>query len=120
MFFKTQKAPISRDRVILFDEDAKTCEILPVEAETDEIVRASTRVFPKADLEQRISRQGKVFVFRAPSRIIQKTEHLARVERNIIIRQIAQYDRPITPGPDWFKWGLMFGFVLVAIIAAAT
>ncbi|MCM3593648.1 hypothetical protein M4D58_23790 [Brevibacillus borstelensis] len=119
---KTQKPTAqTRDRVIVFDEDNKTCEILPVESVDEEVVRTADKTIPRADLELRLSKNGRVFVLNAPSRIVELTQHLARVERNTIIRQIAQYKRPFEEESkmDWQKIALLAALVIVAIVAAA-
>jgi hypothetical protein len=110
-----------RDRVIIFDEDNKTCEILPVDSADEEVVRAGDKTIPRADLELRLSKQGRVFVLNAPAKIVELTQHLARVERNTIIRQIAQYNKPTDDlRTDWQKVALLAALVIVSIVAAAT
>jgi len=105
------------DRIIIFDTEKQTVEMCEVDAENEETVRAGNKVFPKPDLSLSLSRQGRVFVLQAPTRIIEATEHLARVERNTIIRQIAQYQKPIDEKKmDFTKIGLFAALVLVAII----
>lgn len=121
VFGRKQQTQTMRDRIIVFNEDAKTCEIHPVYTETEEVVSGGPYTIPKADLDLRLSKHGKVFVLRAPTRIVELTEHLARVERNTIIRQIAQYDRPMEDTrTDWMKIFLVAALVLVAAIAAAS
>lgn len=110
-----------RDRVIIFDKDQATCEILPVEAMNEEVIRTADRTIPRSDLTLTLSKQGRVFVLNAPSKYVELTQHLARVERNTIIRQIAQYKKPIDEiRTDWMKIALLAAVVLVAIVAAAT
>ncbi len=109
------------DRIVIFDSEKQTVEIAEVDSENEEIVRAGNKVFPKPDLSLSLSKQGRVFVFQAPTRIIEATEHLARVERNTIIRQIAQYQKPIEEHkPDLAKMGLFIALVLVSIIGIVT
>ncbi|MED2258282.1 hypothetical protein ABEO98_21630 [Brevibacillus parabrevis] len=121
-FLKTEEKPTQlQDRVIIFDEDQKTCEILKVEAMNEEVVRTADRTIPRADLSLTLSKQGRVFVLNGSTKYIEHTEHLARVEKNTIIRQIAQYNKPMTDlKTDWTKLALLGALVLVSIIAAAT
>ncbi len=118
---KNNNQPIIRDRLIIFDEDNKTCEILAVEEENEEIVRAGNKTVPKADLTLTLSKQGRVYVLRAPQKIVQLTEHLRRVEMNTIVRQITQYKKPDESEKriDWLKIGMLIGLIIVAIVAAA-
>lgn len=113
---------VHTDRVIVFDHDQKTCQILKVEEVTEEVVKTLAKTFPRPDLELTISEEGRVWFFRAPSEIIACTEHLAQVEKNTIIRQIAQYKKPIEElgKTDWTKMFLIGGIILMGIVAAAT
>lgn len=119
---QNQQHPAVRDRVILFDKDKRTAEVLAVEAMNEERVMAGEKSIPLADLELFLSSKGRVFVMRAPTTYIEATENLARVEKNTIIRQIAQYKKPPEEKPGGLNWQtllLIGGLILVAIIAAA-
>lgn len=117
---KTQGTAL-RDRLIVFDDDQKTCEILPVVEMNEEVIRTEDRTVPRADLTLTLSKQGRVFVLNAPKEYVETTQHLARVEKNTIIRQIAQYKKPIDEfKTDWQKIALLGALVIVAIVAAAT
>jgi len=124
MFFNKSQAASDnrlRDRLIIFDSKQQTCEIIPVEAVNEEVVRTEDRTIPRADVTLKLSKQGRVFVLHAPSEYIEHTQHLAKVERNAIIRQIAQYKKPLEETKtDWVKYGLLAALALVSIIAAAT
>jgi len=113
---------VNTDRVIVFDQDQKTVQILQATETTEEVVRTVGKTFPREDLELAISDEGRVWFFRAPAEIIAATEHLAAVERNTIIRQIAQYKKPLDEmqKPDMTKFILIGALVLVSIVAAAT
>lgn len=116
-----QNAAQLRDRLIVFDQDQKVCEITPVDEVNEEVVRAGNRTIPRADLYLCLSKQGRVFVLNAPAKYVELTEHLARVEKNTIIRQIAQYKKPIDDfKTDWQKIALLGALVVVSIVAAAT
>lgn len=118
-FAAKQTQPAIKDRVIVFDDDAKMCEILPVDEANEEVIKAGNKVLPRADITPFLSKQGRVYVFRAPGHIVQLTEHLARVEKNTIIRQIAQYTKPYDETKlDWQKIALLAGLIIVAIVAA--
>lgn len=116
---KSKQQPAVKDRLICFDNDQKTVEILTVESQDDEVVRAGNKTFARADLELTLSKQGRVFVFRAPTRIIQACENLARVEKNVIIRQIAQYRSPVEEqrGFDFKTIAIIAGLLIVSIVA---
>lgn len=119
---KKEKQPVVKDRLICFDEDQKTVEILPVDGQDGDSVMAGGKTFARADLSLSLSKQGRVFVFQAPTKIIQQCENLARLERNTIIRQIAQYRNPVEDhkGLDIKNIIIMAGLILVAIVAIAT
>lgn len=121
-FLKSEeKPPATRDRVIIFDTDQKTCEIMEVEAMNEEVIRAGEYTIPRVDLTLTLSTKGRVFVLNAPSEYVQHTQHLARVERNTVIRQIAQYKKPLEDlKTDWQKIALLGALVIVSVIAAAT
>ncbi|WP_157788976.1 hypothetical protein [Rhodococcus rhodochrous] len=119
---KKEQQPAVRDRVIVFDKDKRTVEILPVEAQNEERVMAGEKSIPLADLELFLSSKGRVYVVNAPTEYLEATENLARVEKNTIIRQIAQYKKPFDEKAGGFNWQtlvLIGGLILVAIIAAA-
>lgn len=119
---REQDQPTVRDRVIVFDQDKRTAEILMVEAQNEERVMAGEKSIPLADLELFLSSKGRVFVVNAPTTYIEATENLARVEKNTIIRQIAQYKKPFEEKPGGFNWltmALIGGLILVSVIAAA-
>ncbi|PPA80787.1 hypothetical protein [Brevibacillus laterosporus] len=109
------------DRVVLFNSENHTCEIHEVEAINEERLRAGDKAIPLADLKLWLSSQGRVFVMNAPTKIMEATENLARVERNTIIRQIAQYNRPDeyleAKRIDWIKIVLIAALVIMAFIA---
>jgi len=110
-----------RERIIIFNTDNHTVEIEDVDAENEEIVRAGNKTFPRPDLSVALSKQGRVYLFQAPTHIIEATEHLARVEKNTIIRQIAQYQKPIDEHKtDFGKIALVAALVIVSIIGIVT
>lgn len=120
MFKTKKKQPVVKDRLICFDEDQKTVEILTVDEQDGETVKAGGKTFARADLSLSLSKQGRVFVFRAPTKIIQQCENLAMLERNTIIRHIAQYRNPMDEkGLDIKNIVMMAGLLLVAIVAIA-
>src|SRR5690625_6512646 len=111
---------VMTDRVIVFDNDQKTCQILQATEVTEEVVRKLAKTFPRQDLELSISQEGRVWFFRAPSNVIDSTEHLAQVEKNTIIQQIAQYKKPVDEAhkSDWTKGALIAGIIIMGIVAA--
>jgi hypothetical protein len=118
LFAQKEEAP-NLGKLIIFNEDKKTCEILPVDELDDEKIKAGGHIVPIDDVEVALSNQGKVFFLRAPSNIIRLTEHLARVEKNTIVRQITEYRKEIDDEKksNFMVWGLMalvlvFGIIL--------
>jgi hypothetical protein len=111
--------PLMRDRVIIFDEEQRTCEILPITEENEEVVKTENKTIPKPDLTLTLSKSGKVYVLRAPSKIVELTEHLAKVEQNTIWRQLAQYTKPFEEmnKPNIMQYVLIGYSFLVTIFA---
>lgn len=118
---REQQPPAVRDRVIVFNPEKRTAEIYNVEAQNEERVMAGEKSIPLSDLSLFLSSKGRVYVLNAPTDYIEATENLARVEKNTIIRQIAQYKKPFEEkaGFNWQTALLIGGLILVAIIAAA-
>jgi hypothetical protein len=119
---KAKQTQVIKDRLICFDVDQKTVEILTVDEQDGESIKAGGKTFARADLSLSLSKQGRVFVFQAPTNVIQQCENLARLERNTIIRQIAQYRNPVEEhrGLDIKTIVMIAGLILVAIVAIAT
>jgi hypothetical protein len=111
--------PMMKDRVIVFNEEERTCEILSITEENEEVVRTGSKTFPKTDLTLTLSKTGKVYVLRAPTKIIELTEHLSQVEKNTIMRQIAQYTKPMEElhKPNIMQFVLIGALVIVSIFA---
>lgn len=108
-------------RLVVFNEDKRTCDIVQVTNITDvSIISAGRYSVPKADCEVTTSEEGLVFFYRAPSRVIQEVERLARLEQSIVLTQITQYktEPKENPNLDMKFWAIAF-LLFVAIIAAA-
>lgn len=120
MFKPTSKQPVSRERIICFDTDQKTIEILPIESENEEVIRTADKTFPRAECTLSLSKQGKVYLFQAPTYIVQGTQHLARVEASTVLRQITQYRNGADDEKriDFFKIALVAGIIIMGIVAA--
>lgn len=114
---KTTKQTV-KDRVIIFDHERRTCEILPVDERNEERIIAGNKSIPLADLQLTLSPQGRVYVLNAPTWIIQATENLARVEKNTIIRQIAQYNKKDEKqGINWMNIAVIAVMAIITLVA---
>lgn len=109
------------DRLVIYANDAQTCEIYYVTEVSDEsIICAGRAVVPKADCSVATSSEGRVWLYDAPKEHVHEVERLARLEQSIVLRQITNYkpDPPANPNLDMRFWGLA-ALLFVAIIAAA-
>lgn len=115
MFF-----PDTNDTLIVFDDENKTSEIVPISEIRDEAVIATGRYkIPIQDCEVSTGRDGRHFFYRAPSQSVLETERLAKLEYNTVMTQITAYNPPAPPtNMDWTK-GLLFAALIIAIIVAA-
>lgn len=119
---RKEQTPILRERVVIIDAETPECEILPVLDINEERILAAgmdgNRSIPFVDAVQKISPEGKVYVLYASDQYVQETKHLAMVERNTVIREAVNYQRPgtverKTPGLLRFlPWSLV-GLVLI-------
>lgn len=111
----------SDDRLIVFDDDKRTSDIVYITDVTDSaVISAGKYSVPKADCEVTTSPEGRVYFYRAPSKIIQEVERLAKLEQSIVLHQITNYKPPIKENPnlDMKYWALAV-LLFVAIIVAA-
>lgn len=109
------------DRLIIYNTDQRTVDIVPVTGVTDTQVESIGRyIIPKQDVSVHVSDFGRVYTFEAPQKIVEETERLARLEQSIVLKQITNYkpEEEINPNSDLYKWALIF-LLFVAIIAAA-
>lgn len=105
------------DLLIVFDEDNKTSDIQRVSHIKDGTVFVVGKyAVPLEDCEITTGAEGRNFFYRAPSRSIQETERLAKLEQSIVLRQVTAYNPPMPEnGMDIQKW-LLFGLVFVAFV----
>lgn len=111
----------SDDRLILFDEEKRTSDIVRITDITDTAVMCAGRYsVPKADCEVTTSPEGRVYFYRAPSKVIEEVERLAKLEQSIVLQQLTNYKEPVKENPnlDMKFWGLA-ALLFVAIIVAA-
>ena len=109
------------DRLVVIDIDQRTSDIVHLDEITDTHVQATGRyVVPKADCEVTTSDEGRVWIVKANTHVINDLERLARLEQNIVIRQLTNYKEPIkdNPNTDMRFWALAL-LLFVAIIVAA-
>lgn len=109
------------DRLIVYNQDQRTVDIVPVTGVTDTQVESIGRyVIPKQDVSVYVSEFGRVYTFEAPQKIVEETERLALLEQSIVLKQITNYkpEEQTNPNSDLYKWALIF-LLFVAIIATA-
>lgn len=109
--------PDTDDLLIIFDQDNKTSQIHRIsEIREGTIYVTGRHAIPLNDCEVTTGLEGRNFFYRAPSKVIEETERLAKLEQSMVLTQITAYKPPIPPSSmDWTK-GLLFGLVFVAFV----
>ena len=111
----------TRHKLIIFNEDQRTCEVHPVTTVDEKsVIAAGRHVVDKESCAIYSGENGLVYAYKAPAHIIAETQRLAKLEQSIVLQQITNYREPIKENPnlDFTKWAL-FGLLFVAIIVAA-
>lgn len=111
----------SDDRLIVFDEDKRTSDIVYVTDVTDvAVVSAGKYSVPREDCEVTTSPEGRVYFYRAPSQYVQEVQRLAKLEQSIVLTQITNYKPPVKENPNLdVKFWVVSVLLFVAIIMAA-
>lgn len=101
----------------LQEGDKDVCEIIDVEDDQGEYIRAGYYVLPKADASVLNSEKGLVYVYNVSVPYLEEVAHLAKVEENIIVGQAFLYPGRNMPktSPNAFQWALV---VLIFLLAA--
>lgn len=108
------------DKLILFDNDKRTVELVPVTSVTADSVESIGRVIvPLSDVEVFVDGYSRVFTYRAPSHIIEETKKLAELEMSTVLQQLTVYKEKPADSPFDVKFLVMAGLLVVAIIAMA-
>ncbi|MEK4240372.1 hypothetical protein [Paenibacillus sp. FSL H7-0714] len=99
--------------------DKDVCEILEVEDDQGEYIRAGYYVLPKADATVLSNEDGLVYVYNVSLPYLEEVAHLAKVEENIIIGQAFLYPGRNMPrtGPNAFQWCMFAGIFLLGAFA---
>lgn len=106
----------TKDVLIVFDHDKKISDINRVdEVDAEKVVVYGKYVVPIADCEITTGGEGRHFFYRAPTRSIQETNRLAKLERSIVLSQITQYKKPEQNQTDLTKI-LLIGVICLAFI----
>lgn len=109
------------DRLVVIDMDQRTSDIVYLDEITDTHVQATGRyVVPKSDCEVTTSAEGRVWIVKAETHVINELERIARLEQSIVLRQLTNYKEPLkdNPNTDMRFWALAL-LLFVAIIVAA-
>lgn len=109
------------DRLIMYESDGHNCEIHYVTEITDEaVICAGLAVVPKEDCHVSMSKEGRVWMYHAPKALVHEVERLAKLEKNIVLRQMTNYnpEKAANPNLDMKFWAMAF-LLFVAIIAVA-
>lgn len=106
----------TEDYLVIFDDEQKTGDIVKVTAITEDAVIAHGRYkVPYHDCVLTTGTEGRIFFYNAPTQSIKETKRLAELEKNYIIREIANYrydeDKPF----DFNKIALL-GVTLISVL----
>lgn len=128
---KTTEIKLNLGRVVLFRDftaksaeelqkgDNDVCEILDVEDDQGEYIKAGYYVLPKSDATVLNSDNGLVYAYNVSLPYLDEIAHLAKVEENIVIGQAFLYPGRNMPktGPNLFQWALVVLMFLLGAFA---
>jgi len=99
--------------------DKDVCEILDVEDDQGEYIRAGYYVLPKSDATVLSNEDGLVYVYNVSLPYLEEVAHLAKVEENIVIGQAFLYPGRNIPktSPNAFQWCMFVGVFLLGAFA---
>jgi|SRR5690625_69014 len=104
------------DILVVFDDEQRTSDIKRITDFTEDaiIVMGEYKV-PIGDCELTTSEGGRVFFYRAPSQSIKETKRLAELEKNHVLKEIANYRYQEEKSFDLSKIG-MLAITLVSVL----
>lgn len=91
---ETEEIAMYDDRLIVFESDSNVCEIYTdVTVDAESVTGHGDRVkkIHKADCTIRVSEMGRVWLYNAPTAHVQTTEHLAELEKSIVLKQVTMF-----------------------------
>lgn len=114
-FFET------RHKLVIYNEDQRTCEIHNVTTVDEKsVIAVGKHVVDKESCQVYSGENGLVYTYKAPADIIAETARLAKLEQSMVLQQITQYKEPFKENPNLdMKFWALAALLFVAIIAAA-
>lgn len=111
----------TRHKLVIFNEDQRTCEIHAVTTVDEKsVIAAGKHVVDKESCSVYSGEHGLIYAFKAPATILVETARLAQLEKSMVLQQITQYKEPIKENPNLdMKFWALAALLFVAIIAAA-
>lgn len=105
------------DRVVLLGEN-RVAEIMDIDEIKEGRIITSGKVIPATDAVIYNGDEGLIYVIGANLEYIKEIEHLAEVEKNIIVEQAFLYPGRNMPGnkPNPFVWVVTGLFFLLAVV----
>lgn len=99
--------------------DKDICEILDVEDDQGDYIKAGYYVLPKTDATVLNSDDGLVYTYNVSLPYLNEIAHLAKVEENIVIGQAFLYPGRNMPktSPSMFQWALVILMFLLGAFA---
>lgn len=119
MIKKLGKPTPEKDRVVILEENGQA-DIATIYDSDDKALYAASPVqeyaIPRADIQGvYVSPAGRIFVIGAEPDYVRDTEHLAALEKSIVLRQITMYEHPAEDDrrPDL---GRIMTWLLIAVL----
>lgn len=114
---KKREKPM-KNQVIVFssrdDSGGRVCEIMDVKEIVENRLVTEKCVLPLSDAEVYNSSGGMIYAYNVSFEYLTETQHLAEVEKNIIVRQA--FDYPNRTEPKGSANGLMIAGMIIAAV----
>lgn len=117
-----EELAIYDDRLVIFESDSNVCEIyedVSVDAESINVAGERAKKVPKADCTVHVSEMGRVWLYNAPTAHVQTTEHLAELEKSIVLKQVTMYkpEQEFNPNLDMKFWAVVGIAIILAFVS---
>lgn len=106
------------DRVVIVSDDDTLCRILNVQREDEGNLYCGSLIVPIADASLvKISDLGRVFFYNCSIPYINEIQHLAEVEKNLVINKALVFKGEVEEkkGPGFFMYLVVIGLIIAII-----
>lgn len=121
-FFKDDEEIRTRDYLVYIDPEKRVGDVVAVSDVNHERVlggdlQGQSYSVPVGDLSVMTGSRGRVFIYNAPTEMINETKRLAELEKSTVFSQLSQYREP-EQKTDKFKIVLMSIIVIQMFLIA--